>query len=220
MAKGPSHSGFEPRTRDPERRDFFDLRRRIAALENGSGGGGSGAEEVFIGPSDPGLPYELWYDTDAPSPSGAIVESNSWTPTYTSFVPGSGATNNGFYIWIGGPNVGDRGILWLEINVTLGTGFTAWTAGHRFLTPPGFNWTPVSHGELGPASFIDASPGESYYGRCSVIGADRCSVQYFGTASASSGAAIRGITLSASLPFVWATGDRYAFGMCARGVRV
>jgi hypothetical protein len=29
----PSHSGFEPRTRDPERRDFFDLRRRIGELD-------------------------------------------------------------------------------------------------------------------------------------------------------------------------------------------
>ena len=29
-----------------------------------TGGGGTGTEEVFIGPSDPGTPYELWYDTD------------------------------------------------------------------------------------------------------------------------------------------------------------
>lgn len=28
---------------------------------------GSGSDEVFIGPSDPGATYELWYDTDAPS---------------------------------------------------------------------------------------------------------------------------------------------------------
>ena len=29
------------------------------------GGGGGGTEEVFIGPSDPGAGYDLWYDTDA-----------------------------------------------------------------------------------------------------------------------------------------------------------
>ena len=27
-----------------------------------------GADEVFIGPSDPGLTYELWFDTDASTP--------------------------------------------------------------------------------------------------------------------------------------------------------
>lgn len=29
----PTHAGFEPRTRDPERRDFFDLRRRLAGID-------------------------------------------------------------------------------------------------------------------------------------------------------------------------------------------
>jgi hypothetical protein len=29
----PTHSGFEPRTHDAERRDFFDLRRRLSDLE-------------------------------------------------------------------------------------------------------------------------------------------------------------------------------------------
>jgi Collagen triple helix repeat (20 copies) len=38
----PTRSGFEPRTRDAERRDFFDLRRKIA---QGGGGGGNN----FIG---------------------------------------------------------------------------------------------------------------------------------------------------------------------------
>lgn len=33
MSLRPTHSGFEPRTRDPERRDFFDLRRRIGTLD-------------------------------------------------------------------------------------------------------------------------------------------------------------------------------------------
>lgn len=32
MTLRPSHSGFEPRTRDPERRDFFDLRRKVADM--------------------------------------------------------------------------------------------------------------------------------------------------------------------------------------------
>ena len=39
---------------------------RIDALE--AGGGGGGVDEVWIGPSPPTGPQELWYDTDAPSP--------------------------------------------------------------------------------------------------------------------------------------------------------
>lgn len=68
MSLRPSHSGFEPRTRDPERRDFFDLRRRLAKIEGDAAGGGSPfGDEVLISPDDPGVTsgYELWYDTDA-----------------------------------------------------------------------------------------------------------------------------------------------------------
>jgi len=33
MTTRPTHSGFEPRTHDAERRDFFDLRRKLATVE-------------------------------------------------------------------------------------------------------------------------------------------------------------------------------------------
>lgn len=57
MGLRPSHSGFEPRTRDPERRDFFDLRRRIASIEAGGGGGGG---NNFIGTiPTPGPPTDV-----------------------------------------------------------------------------------------------------------------------------------------------------------------
>jgi hypothetical protein len=36
------------------------------AVPAGGGGGTGGTDEVFIGPSDPGAAYELWYDTDDP----------------------------------------------------------------------------------------------------------------------------------------------------------
>lgn len=80
MAAGPNATGFEARVREPERRAFFDLMRRVAALEAGGGSGGGGGEEVFIGPSDPGTPYELWYDTDA-TPGGwtSVSVISPWT---------------------------------------------------------------------------------------------------------------------------------------------
>lgn len=53
MSSRPTHSGFEPRTRDAERRDFFDLRRKIA---NG-GGGSSGMNFIGTIPT-PGPPTD------------------------------------------------------------------------------------------------------------------------------------------------------------------
>jgi hypothetical protein len=41
----PTQTGFEPRTADPERRDFFDLRRRLAIVE----GLATGAPWNFMG---------------------------------------------------------------------------------------------------------------------------------------------------------------------------
>lgn len=37
------------------------------------GGGGGGADEVFIGPGDPGGSYELWVDSDETPPQPEIV---------------------------------------------------------------------------------------------------------------------------------------------------
>lgn len=36
----------------------------IAAANIEGGGPGGGVEEVFVGPADPGSPYEIWFDTD------------------------------------------------------------------------------------------------------------------------------------------------------------
>jgi len=63
----PGRSGFEAKTREPERRAFFDLARRIAALDGGGTPGQGSADEVFIGNTQPPAPenYELWYDPNA-----------------------------------------------------------------------------------------------------------------------------------------------------------
>lgn len=45
MTLRPTQTGFEPRTADPERRDFFDLRRRLAIVE----GLATGAPWNFMG---------------------------------------------------------------------------------------------------------------------------------------------------------------------------
>jgi hypothetical protein len=91
MTSRPTHSGFEPRTRDAERRDFFDLRRKLAQIEEGGGGGGG--DEVWIGPDDPGLSnFELWYDTDAPGPAGLPVVRRGVLGANTNVASGASTT--------------------------------------------------------------------------------------------------------------------------------
>jgi len=162
----PGHPGFEPRTREPERRAFFDITKRIAELEglvtgapwdflgtiptpgpptaaqdplphadgdmwidsngigwvwNGTawvnvgsvrgpqgpagpqgptgatgpvgptGPAGVGYDEVFVGPSDPGGTFELWYDPDAVHPASlglTIVDGGTVTDTGYSLFDG------------------------------------------------------------------------------------------------------------------------------------
>jgi hypothetical protein len=81
----PGHPGYEARTRDPERRAFFDLQKRIAELEEGGGGGGS---SNFIGAiPTPGPPT----DAQVPPPHGDgdyVIDSggNGWMWNGTAWV--------------------------------------------------------------------------------------------------------------------------------------
>jgi hypothetical protein len=54
---------------------YYNSTSKVLYISDGAAwiaaGGGAGADEVFIGTSDPGSSYELWYDTDAPSPNPA-----------------------------------------------------------------------------------------------------------------------------------------------------
>lgn len=83
MTLRPSHSGFEPRTDAPERRDFFDLRRRLAAVE----GLVTGAPWDFMGTiptvgpptivQDP-LPHadgDMWIDSNG---DGWVWNGTAW----------------------------------------------------------------------------------------------------------------------------------------------
>ena len=60
---------------------------RLDALE--AGGGGTGTDEVWVGPSQPSDPaIELWYDTDAPSASSVDRWNSAWGVIATgTFVP-------------------------------------------------------------------------------------------------------------------------------------
>ena len=80
-------SGFEARTRDPERRAFFDLQKRIAAIEEGGGGGGSGGNNFIGALPTPGPPT----DAQVPPPHADgdyVIDSGGigWMWNGTSWV--------------------------------------------------------------------------------------------------------------------------------------
>jgi len=90
-------NGYQPKTVSPSsRRADFDLQRRLALLEAGGGGGG-GADEIFIGPNDPGTGsgFTAWFDTD--TNTFYVLEGGVWTAAVGSPGPagppgGTGAT--------------------------------------------------------------------------------------------------------------------------------
>ena len=51
-----------------------------------SASGGGGAEEVYVGPTEPSLTYDIWYDTDAP---GITSEDLRWSSAWGVVAVGS-----------------------------------------------------------------------------------------------------------------------------------
>src|SRR5262245_37694634 len=79
-------------------------------------------DEVFVGPTAPtDTNVQLWYDTDAPA--FGMVEYNTYVPTLGVIAIGTGgsALNEGAYTFVGGPSVGDRGILAIQGRIIFGT---------------------------------------------------------------------------------------------------
>jgi hypothetical protein len=79
-------AGYEARTRDPERRAFFDIHKRIAAIEEGGGGGGGGSNFIGAIPT-PGPPT----DVQVPPPHADgdyVIDSggNGWMWNGTAWV--------------------------------------------------------------------------------------------------------------------------------------
>jgi hypothetical protein len=93
----PGRSGFEAKTREPERRALFDIVRRLTALDGGGSTPNQGlADEVFIGNTQPPAPenYELWYDPDATGTSVGTLQFDSDPLVY----PGSPITTTAVQI--------------------------------------------------------------------------------------------------------------------------
>ena len=130
---GHGRSGYEARTRDPERRAFFDLSKRITAVE----GLTTGAPWDFLGtipttgpPTDaqdapPHEDGDMWVDADG---DGWVWNGSAWINVGSiqgpPGPPGSGGTGTD-EVWIGpdDPIVANPTIeLWVDSDADGGTG--------------------------------------------------------------------------------------------------
>lgn len=147
----------------------------------------------------------------ATGPAGeAAVVSGSYTPTWTGVVPGSGTgfLNVGNYSWVGGPDVGDVGLLTININMRFGATSPTFPSGSGTIVsiPSGFNITATSSLSssglpVGFCAFDPATAGDILYGYATRQSATTlaCLFQDLTTGKL--------VSPNATIPFTWAAQD-------------
>ncbi len=68
----------------------------------------------------------------------AQVSSGTYTPTMTGWAVGAGS-NSASWVFVGGPNTGDKGILRVDGRIVMGSGFTAPASNAKISIPAGFS---------------------------------------------------------------------------------
>lgn len=143
------------------------------------------------------------------SSSGAVLaaaatwQGGAYTPTFTGVNLGSTGTNVAQYVFVGGPNSGDRGIMSaLGQWVLGGTGFSV-TSPVDFSLPPGFT-TPLTTNSPPIAVVTYQGPGGTEYQGFAYIvnSSSRLQLYHWGV----SGALISRALISGTAPFTWAAG--------------
>ena len=194
----------------------------IKALISGQWVEVGGPDEVFIGPNDPGAPYELWYDSDDPGSGLVSSEFAQFTPTLNSIVPGTGGSvgNSGFYQYVGGPGVGGVGQMTATGVITFGTsGQTFPGSFPGVFLPPGFDYWGHAYNlnTLGGVTYNDA--GVAQYQGLIIRHGGANNLALLTTMGV--GASYPGqLVISATIPFTWGAGDQISWTINALVVRV
>jgi len=190
----------------------------------------AGADEVFIGPTDPGVGagYELWVDSDDDSGGGggaaaSVFEQGVYTPTIVFGITlGTGGRNQARYVYTGGPNVGDYGTLSITGVILLGTGGGIF-AGPRVKIKPGFEFAFVLDSFSG---FLSRDVGENRcvnsVGQIGGYGMQTCVTPTDITFQLKTADAAypKQASMSDTAPFVWASGFQLDYSLTVPVVRV
>lgn len=177
----------------------------------------------------------VWVPVSFGEPIPVRVQSGTWTPTLTGIAIGTGGTplNIAAYTYVGGPNIGDRGIMSARGQVRFGTTGVTLPAGIAIdLTlPTGFQFPADLTNDL--ANFADYAIGTitcrddgagSYPGWLCLTGTankfrpivDQTTITtHTGTVTVFSTRTV----LAATAPFPWGINDAFAWAWTAPVVR-
>lgn len=153
-------------------------------------------------------------------PSAGVVQSGSYTPTLTSLVVGTGGTNTADYTFVGGPNVGDKGLLAAQGKIVFGSsGATFPTVNSRIGLPSGFNLNPnTTTWHIGTIRGV--IPGQN--GWEGVLGNDSASPGVFQLSFGilGTGNSIQMSPASSTFPFTWAATHEIRWMLNVGAVRI
>lgn len=150
--------------------------------------------------------------------SGFVVKA-TYTPTLTGMAIGTGgsAANGGYYTYIGGPSVGNAGIMHAEGRVIFGTSGTTFPTSPTISLPAGFNFQTGSSSTNkinGSAAFNDS--GAEYDGVLKVSTVSTFKPMCHSAATAY----LTPVNLTALIPFTFGAGDIIDWSFVASVIRV
>ena len=151
---------------------------------------------------------------------GGFPVEGQYTPTLSAITLGTGATNDARFVFVGGPDVGDVGLMFAWGNIVLGTG-GALTGAPLWTLPPGFNVASQPSGastdNVGHAYVVDDSAGGiAYQSQCIRNGVTQYGLRYYLVV----GTLIERRIPSATAPMTWAANDIIRWNATHPAVRV
>lgn len=143
----------------------------------------------------------------------------SFTPTLTGMAIGTGgsASNTAGYLYIGGSNVGDRGILCSWGAVVFGTSTPTYPTGPTILLPAGFNF-------VNPSA-LRSLKGGIYFNDVNLSSNNRIGIPFMVNSNAMAPLRINDggnsvSSLTTSTPFIWQVGDSITWDYQTPVIRV
>lgn len=147
----------------------------------------------------------------------AGFETGTFSPTLTNINIGTGgsALNSAIYHYVGGPNIGDSGLLTVTGRITLGTSGQSVGTGPQATIPPGFSIpAPVQTGanRYGVATLLT----NANIGFVQQAGATAVAFVVGGAGSTY----VTGTTITSAVPGTWGAGDALTYTYTIPVVRV
>lgn len=143
----------------------------------------------------------------------------TYTPTLTGMAIGTGgsASNTALYRWVGGPNTGDLGILFLRGRIVFGTTGQTFPTSATIAVPSGLNLVTGGAANLTPSGWaVYDDSGTPYFGAVSYNSTTTLWLSCFNA----SATFLTNTNVSTSAPFTWGNGDAINWTYVSGAVRV